>query len=131
MDLDPSLITFSDIAFISFGRKARIATSVLFTLELVAACVALMVLFADSLDLLFPGVLSVTGWKIVCALILMPLNFLPLRLLSFTSVIGIFSCLASRFLDGADQQNNSNLSSSCFDSNPRRLHQAHLTRFLA
>ncbi|KAK4242617.1 vacuolar amino acid transporter 1 [Achaetomium macrosporum] len=92
MDLDPSLITFSDLAFISFGRKARIATSVLFTLELLAACVALIVLFADSLDLLFPGFLSVTGWKIFCAIILIPLNFLPLRLLSFTSVIGIFSC---------------------------------------
>lgn len=97
MDLDPSLITFSDLAFISFGRNARIATSVLFTLELLAACVALIVLFADSLDLLFPGFLSVTGWKIVCALILVPLNFLPLRLLSFTSIIGIFSCLMSRY----------------------------------
>ncbi|KAL2134234.1 hypothetical protein VTI74DRAFT_739 [Chaetomium olivicolor] len=94
MDLDPSLITFSDLAFISFGRNARIATSVLFTLELLAACVALIVLFADSLDLLFPGFLSVTGWKIFCAFILMPLNFLPLRLLSFTSVIGIFSCFS-------------------------------------
>jgi vesicular inhibitory amino acid transporter len=41
MDLDPTLITFSDIAFISFGRKARVATSILFTLELMAACVAL------------------------------------------------------------------------------------------
>ncbi|KAK3296023.1 amino acid transporter [Chaetomium fimeti] len=92
MDLDPSLITFSDLAYISFGRNARIATSVLFTLELLAACVALIVLFADSLDLLFPGLLSVTGWKIFCAIILIPLNFLPLRLLSFTSVIGIFSC---------------------------------------
>ncbi len=96
MDLDPSLITFSDLAFISFGRNARIATSVLFTLELLAACVALIVLFADSLDLLFPGVLTVTGWKVFCALILMPLNFLPLRLLSFTSVIGIFSCFTSK-----------------------------------
>ncbi|KAK4152831.1 amino acid transporter [Chaetomidium leptoderma] len=92
MDLDPSLITFSDLAFISFGRNARIATSVLFTLELLAACVALIVLFADSLDLLFPGLLSVTGWKIFCTFLLIPLNFLPLRLLSFTSVIGIFSC---------------------------------------
>jgi vesicular inhibitory amino acid transporter len=92
MDLDPSLITFSDLAYISFGRNARIATSVLFTLELLAACVALIVLFADSLDLLFPGFLSVTGWKIFCSIILIPLNFLPLRLLSFTSVIGIFSC---------------------------------------
>ncbi|KAK4186855.1 transmembrane amino acid transporter protein-domain-containing protein [Podospora australis] len=94
MDLDPSLITFSDLAFISFGRNARIATSVLFTLELLAANVALIVLFADSLDLLLPGFLSVVGWKIVCAFILVPLNFLPLRLLSFTSIIGIFSCLS-------------------------------------
>ncbi|AEO57654.1 amino acid transporter [Thermothelomyces thermophilus ATCC 42464] len=92
MDLDPSLITFSDIAYISFGRNARIVTSFLFTLELIAASVALIVLFADSLDLLFPGLLSVTGWKMICGLILMPLNFLPLRLLSFTSFIGIFSC---------------------------------------
>jgi vesicular inhibitory amino acid transporter len=97
MDLDRSLITFSDLAFISFGRNARIATSVLFTLELLAACVALIVLFADSLDLLFPGLLSVTGWKVVCSLILIPLNFLPLRLLSFTSIIGIFSCFCSKF----------------------------------
>ncbi|KAK3944686.1 transmembrane amino acid transporter protein-domain-containing protein [Diplogelasinospora grovesii] len=94
MDLDPSIITFSDLAYVSFGRNARIATSILFTMELMAACVALVVLFADSLDLLFPGVLSVTGWKVICFLILIPLNFLPLRLLSFTSVIGIFSCFS-------------------------------------
>lgn len=96
MDLDPSIITFSDLAFISFGRNARIATSVLFTLELLAACVALIVLFADSLDLLFPGFLTVTEWKVVCSLIMIPLNFLPLRLLSFTSIIGIFSCFCSK-----------------------------------
>ncbi|KAK1751838.1 transmembrane amino acid transporter protein-domain-containing protein [Echria macrotheca] len=94
MDLDPSLITFSDLAFISFGRNARIATSILFTLELLAACVALIVLFADSLHLLFPGFLSLTGWKTFCAFILIPLNFLPLRLLSFTSIVGIISCLS-------------------------------------
>lgn len=41
MDLDPSLITFSDIAYISYGPRARVATSILFTLELVAANVAL------------------------------------------------------------------------------------------
>ena len=95
MDLDPTLITFSDLAFISFGQRARIATSMLFTLELLAACVALIVLFADSLDLLLPGFLSVTGWKVVCSLIMIPLNFLPLRLLSFTSIIGIFCCFSS------------------------------------
>ncbi|KAM0334089.1 hypothetical protein ACHAQA_001109 [Verticillium albo-atrum] len=94
MDLDPSLITFSDLAYISYGRNARIATSILFTMELLAACVALFVLFADTLVLLFPDFLTVTMWKVVCALLLIPLNFLPLRLLSFTSVIGIMCCFS-------------------------------------
>ncbi|KAM0281320.1 hypothetical protein ACHAQH_003588 [Verticillium albo-atrum] len=94
MDLDASLITFSDLAYISYGRNARIATSILFTMELLAACVALFVLFADTLVLLFPGFLTVTMWKFVCAVLLIPLNFLPLRLLSFTSVIGIMCCFS-------------------------------------
>ncbi|KAI0200511.1 transmembrane amino acid transporter [Astrocystis sublimbata] len=93
MDLDPTIITFSDIAYISFGRRARIATAVLFTLELLAACVALIVLFADSLALLFPGSLSTTGFKIVCTIVLIPLQFAPLALLSVTSFVGIFCCL--------------------------------------
>jgi solute carrier family 32 (vesicular inhibitory amino acid transporter) len=95
MDVDASLITFADLAFISYGQRARIATSVLFTLELLAACVALVVLFADTLDLLVPGV-GVIGWKIICGLLMIPLNFAPLRLLSFSSVIGIFSCFCSK-----------------------------------
>ncbi|TDZ28783.1 Vacuolar amino acid transporter 1 [Colletotrichum spinosum] len=94
MDLDASLITFSDLAYISYGRNARIATSILFTMELLAACVALIVLFADSLVLLFPGFLGVNMWKIICSVALIPLNFLPLRLLSFTSVIGIVCCFS-------------------------------------
>lgn len=95
MDCDPTLITFADLAYVSYGQKARIATSVLFTLELLAACVALVVLFADTLDLLIPGV-GVIQWKILCGILLIPLNFAPLRLLSFSSVIGIFSCFSSK-----------------------------------
>ncbi|KAJ2906697.1 putative vacuolar amino acid transporter 1 protein [Zalerion maritima] len=94
MDLDPAVISFSDIAFLSFGSRARICTSVLFTIELLAACVALVVLFADSMNLLFPGNLSVIEWKVVCAALLIPLNFFPLRILSYTSVVGIISCTA-------------------------------------
>ncbi|KAI0847804.1 transmembrane amino acid transporter protein-domain-containing protein [Daldinia vernicosa] len=93
MDRDPSTITFSDIAYTCFGMKARIMTAALFTLELLAACVALIVLFADSLALLFPGTLSVTEWKIVCTLILIPLQFVPLSFLSVTSFVGVVSCL--------------------------------------
>jgi vesicular inhibitory amino acid transporter len=97
MDVDASLITFADLAFVSYGQRARIATSVLFTLELLAACVALVVLFADTLDALIPGV-GVTEWKVLCGLLLIPLNFAPLRLLSFSSVVGIFSTLCSKQL---------------------------------
>lgn len=91
LDVDDSLITFADLAYVSFGTKARVCTSLLFTLELLGTCVALVILFADSLAALIPS-LDVTGWKLLCGLILIPLSFAPLRLLSFTSVLGIISC---------------------------------------
>ncbi|KAI1331161.1 transmembrane amino acid transporter [Xylariaceae sp. FL0255] len=94
MDLDSTIITFSDIAFISFGKKARVATAVLFMMELLAACVALIVLFADSLASLFPGTLTLTEWKVLCTMVLLPLQFAPLALLSVTSFVGIICCLS-------------------------------------
>jgi len=95
LDIDSSLITFADLAYVSFGNSARIVTSILFCLELIAANVALVVLFGDSLNALIPG-WGILGWKIVCCILLIPLTFLPLRLLSFTSVLGILSCLGSK-----------------------------------
>ncbi|PYI22133.1 hypothetical protein BO99DRAFT_30943 [Aspergillus violaceofuscus CBS 115571] len=91
LDVDRSLVTYADLAFISFGYHARLVTSLLFCLELIGACVALVVLFADSLQALVPG-LSILHWKFICGLMLIPLNFLPLRLLSVTSILGILSC---------------------------------------
>ena len=95
LDVDPSLVTYADLAYISFGPQARVVTSILFCLELLGACVALVVLFSDSLDALIPG-LGLLKWKIVCGIILVPLSFLPLRFLSITSVLGILSCSASK-----------------------------------
>ncbi|KAL9125774.1 MAG: hypothetical protein Q9217_005077 [Psora testacea] len=92
LDLDHSLITFSDIAWKAYGCPTRIATGFLFSFELVAACVALVVLFADSLDALFPG-WGTIEWKVLCGIILVPLSFVPLRSLSVSSVLGIFCCL--------------------------------------
>lgn len=94
LDVDNSLVTFADLAYVSYGSKARIGTSVLFTLELLAACVALVVLFADSLNALIPG-WGTVEWKVFCGFVMVPLCFVPLRLLSFTSVLGIVSCLGS------------------------------------
>lgn len=97
LDVDNSLITFADLAYVSFGNSARIAVSILFSLELLAACVALVVLFADSMNALIPGY-GTLAWKIVCGVVLVPLIFLPLRLLSFTSILGVMSCLGSKSL---------------------------------
>ncbi|KAI9884749.1 MAG: hypothetical protein M1823_003459 [Watsoniomyces obsoletus] len=102
LDVDETLITFADLAYISFGSKARIITSVIFGLELLAANVALVVLFADSLSALIPA-WGPVEWKIVCGLALLPLGFLPLWVLSFSSVLGILSCfsiVAIIFIDG-------------------------------
>ena len=97
LDVDRSLVSYSDISYLAFGKYARLITSFLFCMELLGACVALVVLFADSLYALIPG-LSILHWKIVCGMVLMPLNFLPLRFLSVTSILGIVSCTSSECL---------------------------------
>ncbi|KAF3407480.1 Vacuolar amino acid transporter 1 [Talaromyces pinophilus] len=102
MDVDHHLVTYGDLAYISFGHQARVVTSLLFCLELLGACVALVVLFGDSLGTLLPG-LSLLEWKIICGIILLPLSFVPLRFLSVTSILGILSCTAIVgivFIDG-------------------------------
>ncbi|KAL5334573.1 transmembrane amino acid transporter protein-domain-containing protein [Aspergillus crustosus] len=91
LNVDRSLVTYADLAYISFGHHARLVISLLFCLELLGACVALVVLFADSLHVLFPG-LSIPQWQAICGLMLMPLSFVPLRFLSVTSILGILSC---------------------------------------
>ena len=90
-DVDTSLITFADLAYVSFGKSARVVVSILFMLELLGACVALVILFADSLDALIPG-WGLIEWKILCGIILVPLSFVPLSMLSFTSILGILCC---------------------------------------
>ncbi|OCL09573.1 hypothetical protein AOQ84DRAFT_404096 [Glonium stellatum] len=102
LDVDNSLVTYADLAYVSFGHNARVATSIIFTIELSSTCVALIILFADSLDALIPG-WGVLAWKIVCGVILIPLGFVPLRLLSFTSALGVlcsFGILVVVIIDG-------------------------------
>lgn len=89
LDVDHSLANFADIAFVAFGEKGRTVTSCVITLELMVACVGLVILFADSLSALFEGP-EEAHWKIICGLMLLPLNFLPMKWLGFTSFLGIF-----------------------------------------
>ena len=98
LDVDPVLVGFSDLGYRAFGRKGNFFISCLFTVELLAASVALVVLFADSLDNLLPG-WGVIAWKIFGGVILAPMSFVPLRYLSITSVLGIMSCLGSESMN--------------------------------
>lgn len=50
--------------------------------------VALVVLFADSLNALIPTISS-TSWKLISFVIFIPLSFVPLNILSYTSILGI------------------------------------------
>src|SRR5271168_5019712 len=50
--------------------------------------VALIVLFADSLNALIPDI-STTSWKLLSFLVFIPLSFVPLNILSYTSILGI------------------------------------------
>lgn len=129
LDVDRSVVTYADLAYISFGQHARLVTSILFCLELLGACVALVVLFADSLYALVPG-LSILQWKIVCGAVLIPLNFLPLRFLSITSILGIVSCTSSKFRDLKINHQRLTLP-SCGSHLHRWPHQTRCTRLTA
>ena len=101
------------------GEKGRMVTSTLFILELAALCVSLIVckssassqlrdrnlpsrarviieptntlpVFADSMHSLLPQV-DTLHWKMICGLILIPSNFMSMRLLSYASFVGIFA----------------------------------------
>ncbi|KAK9471619.1 transmembrane amino acid transporter protein-domain-containing protein [Dipodascopsis tothii] len=102
LDTDETLVTYADIAFAAYGQRARVATSVLFSIELIGACVALVVLFADSLHALYPAIDN-DVYKAGAFFVLAPLMFLPLSVLSFTSVLGIlstFGLVVIVFVDG-------------------------------
>ena len=102
LDTNSASTTYGDIAFLAFDSWGRNMVESLFILELTAANVAMMILFGDSMNSLIPA-LSVLEWKVLVALILIPLNFVSFRILSVTSVIGIFSCtgiIVAIFVDG-------------------------------
>jgi vesicular inhibitory amino acid transporter len=92
LDTNTACTTYGDIAFLAFGSWGRNSVESLFILELLAANVALVILFGDTMSSLLPQ-LSVLQWKALISLGLIPLNFVPFKALSFSSVVGIFCCL--------------------------------------
>ncbi|KZT30339.1 hypothetical protein NEOLEDRAFT_1173781 [Neolentinus lepideus HHB14362 ss-1] len=105
---DPRLRSYADIGRKAFGPKSMPLTSAMFCLELFAVSVALVTLYADSLHSVVPSY-STDTYKIVGLLVLIPTVFLPLSLLSYTSILGIVSTLflvAVIFIDGFSKKNS-------------------------
>jgi len=88
LDTNTASSTYGDVAFLAMGTWGRSLVEIIFLLELTAANVALIILFGDSMNSLIPSV-SVLTWKAILALGLLPLNFVPFKYLSVTSILGI------------------------------------------
>ncbi|BGP17492.1 hypothetical protein JCM10213_004412 [Rhodosporidiobolus nylandii] len=92
MTLHPTSQTYADVLTLAYGPRLRPLIYGLFLLELGTFSVAAVELFADSFAGLYPSV-SAAWWKLIACGILLPTTFLPLRLLSLTSLLGILSSL--------------------------------------
>eukprot|EP00158_Paraphelidium_tribonemae_P004930 Partr_v1_DN27060_c0_g1_i1_m29231 putative Solute carrier family 32 (GABA vesicular transporter), member 1 len=103
VDISPDIVSYSDIGAAAFGRRGQIFVSVIFTVELFTASVALFVLMADSLHALFP-ICSLSMWKIIAFGIATPTTWMPsLKWISYSSSVGILSIiflLASMVING-------------------------------
>lgn len=105
---DPRLRSYADIGRKAFGPKSMPLTSAMFCLELFAVSVALVTLYADSLHSIIPSY-SADAYKMLGLVVLIPTVFLPLSLLSYTSIMGIVSTLflvAVIFIDGFSKKNS-------------------------
>ncbi|ORX77519.1 hypothetical protein K493DRAFT_293824 [Basidiobolus meristosporus CBS 931.73] len=93
LDLDPSMLSLSDVGHAAFGNKGRIGMAVLLVAELLATSVALLMVLADSIHALYPN-LDLNLLKVIGILVLIPSTWVPLGILAYTSIIGIISTIA-------------------------------------
>lgn len=92
----PQVKTYQDIAVYVYGRSIGYFILATFSLDLYGAGVSMIILFSDSFNALLPNLspyLLKTG---LCTLLLF-LNMMPLRFLSFLSLTGII-CTTLTFL---------------------------------
>lgn len=92
LETSPVAYAYSDIGALAYGRFMTTVTALIFMLELTAAGSALVILFGDNMHAVVPEVPSVV-FKTVCLVLMMPATLLPLRTLSYTSIVGIVSTL--------------------------------------
>ncbi|PHZ15739.1 uncharacterized protein RHIMIDRAFT_224050 [Rhizopus microsporus ATCC 52813] len=106
LDIDPESRTYGDMGALAFGLRGRLWVTALFITELITSSVALVVLLGDGIDSLFPG-FDLKTTRLISFFILTPMLFLPIRHLSYTSLLGIisaFSIICVIVYDGVNKE---------------------------
>lgn len=100
MDTDPTLMTYADLGYASYGSMAKLLISLIFSIDLLGAGVSLIVLFSDSLYALLGDdeKWTKTSFKILSFIVLTPFTFMPLPILSIFSLLGIMSTISITIL---------------------------------
>ena len=88
-----NMVTYSDVGERAFGNIGRIFITIMFFLELFAACTALIIVIGDSLTSLFPSFDTTISKAIIVAILTPSLFMKTLNLFTFTSVVGIIATL--------------------------------------
>lgn len=96
MDTDSTIMTYADLGHAAYGSMAKLAISLLFTIDLLGCGVSLVLLFSDSLFSLLGDdeVWTKATLKIVAFFVLTPFTFMPLPILSIFSLFGIMSTMS-------------------------------------
>ncbi|KAI9363156.1 transmembrane amino acid transporter protein-domain-containing protein [Pilaira anomala] len=97
LNADPESRTYGDMGAYAFGIRGRVFISILFLTELITCSVALVVLLSDGIDSLFPGHDPILI-RVISFFILTPTLFIPVRHLSYTSLLGILSVFSLLFV---------------------------------
>ncbi|KAI0053292.1 hypothetical protein FA95DRAFT_1552343 [Auriscalpium vulgare] len=103
---DPRIRSYADIGRKAFGPKSMPFVTFMFCVEIFSVSVILVTLYADSLNAVVPAY-SPNAYKIMGLVVLIPTVFLPLSLLSYSSLLGILSTIfliAVIFIDGFMQR---------------------------
>ncbi|KAI8069631.1 transmembrane amino acid transporter protein-domain-containing protein [Gongronella butleri] len=90
LETDSEAKTYGDLGALTFGNKGRIGVTIIFITELMTSSVALVVLLGDGIEILCPS-WSLEKVRLVSYCMLTPMLFLPVRHLSYTSILGIMS----------------------------------------
>jgi vesicular inhibitory amino acid transporter len=100
MDTDPTIMTYADLGYASYGSIAKLLISLIFCIDLVGSGISLIVLFSDSLYALLGDdvVWTPTRFKILSFFVLTPFTFMPLPILSIFSLLGIMATISITIL---------------------------------